>query len=559
MPCSGGMGKEGGRRFRTLRVFGAVFGSRDLRRVCFAYLLFGLAEWATWVAMLIFAYGQGGPAETGLVAVIQLVPAAIVAPLASIIGDRIRRDRALALGYAIETVAAGGVAAVLLLDAPVPLVYALAAVLAASVTLTRPVLSALFPQLARTPDELTAANVAAGTIYSGVVLIGPAAAGALLALGGTGLVFAASTGVFLVALLLVIRLEPRPAPEPTTEHPLRQAAAGFRALARAPSQRLVVGLLTGQQVIAGAVDILLVVVALGLLGLPESGAGYLAAVLGAGGLLGGVWGLGLVGRRHLAAALGGSILIYGLGTAALALSGVPLITAAFLLVAGSGYVRADLAGRILLQRVVPDDVMVRVFGVLEGLSQAALAVGAAVAPLLVALLGLRGGILATGLLLPAAIGVLWARIRAVDAAARVPEREIRLLRSLDLFAPLPAPILEGVASRLAAVELAAGSRVIREGDVGDRFYVVVDGQLEVTKGGRRVATLGSGQYFGEIALLRDVPRTATVTASSRTSLLALERVDFLEAVTGHALSREAADAAVRGRMADDGGGSTARS
>jgi MFS family permease len=513
-----------------------------------AYLLFGLAEWGTWVAILVFAYGQGGAAETGLVAVIQLVPAAIVAPLASVLGDRIRRDRALALGYAIQTVAAGGTASALLLEAPVPVVYALAAAVAASVTLTRPVQSALLPQLARLPDELTAANVAAGTIYSGVVLAGPAAAGALLGVGGAGLVFASFTGVLLVATLLVLRLEPRPAPEPTGEHPLRQAAAGFRTLARAPSQRLVVGLLAGQDVIGGAVDVLLVVVALGFLELPESGAGYLAATLGAGGLLGGLWAVGLVGRRHLAAALGGSLLIYGLGTAALAFSGVPLVTAAFLVVAGSGYSRADMAGRILLQRVVPDAVLARVFGVLEGIRQAALAAGAALAPLLVATLGLRGGILATGLLLPAAIAVLWARIRAVDRAAPVPEREIALIRSLDLFAPLPPSTLEGVASRLIPVALPPGKVVIREGEVGDRFYVVADGQIEVSRKGRRMATLGPGQYFGEIALLRDVPRTATVTAMGRASLLALERVDFLEAVTGHPLSREAADATVRHRL-----------
>jgi hypothetical protein len=537
-------------RFRMLRAFGAVFGNRDLRRVEIAYLLFGLAEWATWVAILIFAYGQGGAAETGLVAVIQLVPAAIVAPLAAVFGDRMRRDRALVLGYAIQTAAVGGTAAALLSGAPVPLIYGLAAAVAASMTLTRPVQSALLPQLARTPDELTAANVAGGTIYSAVVLAGPAAAGALIGVGGVPLVFASFAGVLLVATLLVVGLEPRPAPEPTGEHPLRQAGAGFRALAREPSQRLVVGLLAGQDVIAGAIDVLLVVIALGLLGLPQSAAGYLAAVLGAGGLVGGLWAVGLVGRRRLAVALGVSLLIYGLATAALAVTGVPVLTAVFLLVAGSGYTRADMAGRILLQRVVPDEVLARVFGVLEGVRQAALAIGAGVAPLLVAVLGLRGGILASGLLLPAATGLLWARIRAVDRAAKVPEREIALIRSLDLFAPLAAPTLEGVASRLVPVTAAPGDVLIHEGDVGDRFYVVADGEVEVSREGRRVTTLGPGKYFGEIALLRDVPRTATVTAVGDARLLALDRVDFLEAVTGHPLSREAADASVRDRWGE---------
>jgi MFS family permease len=377
-------------RFRTLRAFGAVFGNPDLRRVSIAYLLFGLAEWGTWVAMLVFAYGRGGAAETGLAAVFQLVPAAIVAPLASVLGDRMRRDRALLLAYATLTVTTAGAAAAMLLDAPVPVVYGFAALVAASMTLVRPVQSALLPQLVRSPDELTAANVVAGTVYSSVVLVGPAASGALIGLGGAGLVFAVFAGCLLVGALLVIRLEPRPAPERASGHPLRQAAAGFAAVARNPNQRLVVGLLAGQELIAGAFDVLIVVIALGLLGLPPSGAGYLAAALGAGGLLGGLWAVGLVGRRHLAPALAISMLVYGLGTAALALTGVPIVTAAFLVLAGSGYARADMAGRILLQRVVPDRILARVFGVLEGVAQAALAAGAALAPLLVATLGLRG-------------------------------------------------------------------------------------------------------------------------------------------------------------------------
>lgn len=544
------MGMGVGRLRATRRAFGSVFRSRDLRRVQLAYLAFGLGEWATWVAILVFAYGRGGAAETGLVAVIQLVPAAVVAPLAAVLGDRVRRDRALMVGYAVQAGAMAATAAALLANAHVAIVYALAAATAASITLTRPVLSALLPQLARTPEEVTAANVAAGGAASAVVMLGPAAAGLLLGIGGTGLVFAVFAGVLLVATVLVSGLEPRPAPEQPPEHLLRQAAAGFRALAREPSQRLVVGLLAGQQIIAGAFDVLLVVIALGLLGLPESGAGYLGAALGAGGIIGGIWALGLVGRRHLAAALAGSLLVYGAGTAALALSGVPLLTAAFLVVAGSGYTRADTAGRVLLQRVVPDRLLARVFGVLEGVSQVSLAIGAGLAPFLVAVIGLRGGILAAGLLLPVAVLLLWARIRKVDLATRVPEEEIALLRSLDLFAPLPAATLEGVASRLIPVSVVQGHVLIREGDPGDRFYVLASGEVQVTRRGRAVTELGPGQYFGEIALLRDVPRTATVTAATETDLLALERADFLEAITGHPVSHEAATTVARARWSD---------
>jgi MFS family permease len=292
-----------------VRAFRPVFANRDLRRVLLAFLLFGLAKWGFRISILVFAYQRGGPVETGLVAAIQLFPAALAAPLASVLGDRLRRDRALALGYAIQTVAVGGTAVALILEAPIWVVYILIAVVAASITLTRPVQSALFPQLAQTPDELTAANVVAGVIWGAFALAGPAIAGILIGTGDIGLVFAVFALFLLGATLLVLRLEPRPPPHPSHEQPLREAAAGFKAVARHPDQRLVVGLLTGQSVVAGAMDVLLVIIALDLLDLPPSAAGYLTAARGAGGLVGGLWSMGLVGKRHLATPLGGSQLL----------------------------------------------------------------------------------------------------------------------------------------------------------------------------------------------------------------------------------------------------------
>jgi MFS family permease len=533
----------------VLRAFRAVIGNPDLRRVELAYFAFRMAELGTWVAILVFAYGQGGPTEAGLVAMMQLIPAAIAAPFASVLGDRIRRERALLLGYVLPTAAMIGTAVALLVEASVPVVYLLVVIMTTSVTLTRPVQSALLPQLVETPEELTAANATLGTVNAAVVLLGPALAGVLLGLDGPGLVFAVFAGGLLIATVMISRLSARPPPERSEEHPWPEAVAGFRALAREPSQRLVVGLLAGQSVIEGAFDVLLVVIALGLLGLPASGAGYLTAALGAGGLVGGILALRLVGRRHLAPSLVAGLLVYGLASAAIALGSLPVVVVGLLVIGGAGYVQADTAGRTLLQRVVPDQVLARVFGVLEGLQMAALAVGSILAPALTNTLGIRGGILALGLLLPAAILLLWARVRAVDRAVKVPEAEIALLRSLDLFAPLPPPILESVVSRVVTVHPSPGKVVIKEGDVGDRFYVVKEGELKVTRDGLHVATLGPGGYFGEIALLRDVPRTATVMAVTPAVLLALERPDFLEAVTGHPQARAAAHQVAEERSA----------
>jgi MFS family permease len=532
-------------RFRTVGAFRSVFANDDLRRMELAYLLFEMAKWGTRVAILVVAYQQGGAAETGLVATIQLIPAAIVAPVASVVGDRMRRDRALLLGYAVQTVAVAAVAAALYSEAPIALVYGLAAIVAASVTVTRPVQSALFPQLARSTDELVAENVVAATISSAMALAGPVAYAALIALDGPELALGVFAGLLLGATLLVARLRPEPRPAPSRDRPVSEALAGFRELARQPNERLVMGLLVGQSMISGALEIVLVVVALGLLDLPPSGAGFLTAARGAGGLLGGLWATRLVGRPQLGAALALGVIVYGLGTAALAFAATAVLTATFLVVAGTGHAQADVAGRILLQRVVPDRILARVFGVLEGAKEGGAAVGAAVTPLLVAALGLRGGILAAGLLLPVAVILLTARIRAVDRAVQLLEQEVTLLQSLDLFAPLTSHTLEGIATRLTRVAATPGVVLMREGDPGDRFYIVADGELELSRNGRAMAKLGPGSYFGEVALLKNHPRTATVTASTAATLLALDRVDFLEAITKTPQGPPATDHSVR--------------
>jgi Cyclic nucleotide-binding domain/Transmembrane secretion effector len=539
-------------RWRSVEAVRAVFANYELRRVELAYLLFYIARWGLRVSILVFAFERGGVEEAALVGVIVAVPSAVVAPVTSVIGDEVRRDRALFAGYAVQAVALAGTAGAIYADAPVAVVYGLVAVTTGCITLTRPVQSALFPQLAHSPDQLVAANVVAGSISASMLFVGPAASGVLLALGGTALALAVFSGLLLTSALLVVRLGPHPPAARIGGHPLHEAIAGFRAVAREPDQRLVVGLLFGQAFVRGTVDVLVVVVALDLLELPSSGAGFLASALGAGGLLGSLWGLRLVGSLRLASALALGLLVYGFGISTLALAVGAAMAYAILVVAGSGHAPADMAGRTLLQRVVPDPILARVFGVLEGMHQAGVAAGAAVAPLLVAVFGVRGGVLVAGLLLPAAILVLRGRIRSLDDRAMpASERELRMLRSLDLFASLSTPELEGLAARMSEVTAAPGTAVVREGEVGHHFYVIEDGEMEVIRDDRTVATLGSGDYFGEIALLRHDPRTATVVAKTPTTLLSLEREPFLEEVTGHPVMRKTLDATAHEPMPDE--------
>jgi MFS family permease len=298
----------------------------------------------------------------------------------------------------------------------------------------------------------------------------------------------------------------------------------------------------------GALDVLYVVLAISVLDLGGSGAGYLNAAFGAGGVAGLAVTVALVGRRRLTPALVLGILVWG--TAFVLLGAWPTTVGALLLLAAAGAGRSllDVAGRTILQRTAPIDVLSRVFGVLEGLSMAGLALGSLLTPALVSLFGARWAVVSIGALLPLAVLLTIRQLAAIDRKTPAPVVEIALLRSLPLFSPLAAPALEGLAHGLAGLEAPAGTDVVREGDPGDRFYVVADGELEVTHGGRPLRTIGRGEGFGEIALLENVPRTATVTARTDARLYALDKPTFLASVTSHPRALSEADRLVHERL-----------
>ena len=532
---------------RIRAVLGGVFRNPELRRVELAFAGFNAGEWGAWIAMLVYAYEQGGATTAGLVAAAQLVPAGLAAPFAAVLADRYAPARVLTLGYVAQALAMGATGAALLAHGPPLLAYALAAVGATCVTVTRPTQSALVPALARTPDELTATNVVSGWIEAVSVLVAPAGAGVLLAVASPGWVFAALAAVVLVAALLVAPLHgPPPAAEPRP--PLEEALAGFRLLAKEPAARTLVALLSGQFVAIGALDVLYVVLAISVLDLGGSGAGYLNAAFGAGGVAGIAVTVALVGRRRLMPALVLGILAWG---AAFALLGAwPTTIGALLLlaVAGAGRSLLDVAGRTILQRTAPGDVLSRVFGVLEGLSMAGLALGSLLTPALVSLFGARWAIVGIGALLPLAVLLASRRLLEIDRRAPVPVVEIALLRSLPLFSPLGAPALEGLARVLAELQAPAGTAVVREGEPGDSFYVVAEGELDVSAQGRKLRTIGRGEGFGEIALLENVPRTATVTACTDSRLYALDKPSFLASVSSHPRAAGEANRLVRERL-----------
>lgn len=544
-------------RSGPLAVLRRVLVNPALRRVLFAYFAFHVAEFATWVAILLYAYERTGPASVGLVALIQLVPAALVAAPAAMLGDRHPRHRVLTGGYVVQAAAMLTTAGAMLLDLPVWLTYGAAAVAASSLVVTRPTQSALLPSLSRAPEELTAANGAAGVVEGAGVLVGPLLAAAILVGSDVSTVFLMAAGALVLAALATVRLQPDPAvgapetPDPTatTTTTTEDASflAGLRVLAGDPDARLLVGLLSARMLMIGAADVLFVFMALDLLGMGEPGAGLLNASLGAGTILGGALTFALVGRGRLAVVAAAGAVVWGGSIALVGLSAVAAFAPPLIILGGAGLAVVDVSGRTMLQRSVRDEVLARVFGLQEGLAMAGLAAGSVLVPLVAGVVGLRGSILVVAAVLPVLAVLAWARLAALDRRTVAPVRELALLRRTVVFGPLPAPQLEGVARHATWWTVPAGTVIIREGDPGDRYYVIARGAVRVEQGGRWLRDLSTpGGGFGEIALLRGVPRTATVTAAEETVLLAVDRAHFLAAVTGHAATRAAADRVVAG-------------
>lgn len=548
---------------RTWQAVWAVLRTPDLRRAQTAYAGFNVAEQATWVAMLVYAFNQGGATEAGIISLVQLVPAALAAPFLGTLADRVAPTKVQTFAYAAQAAATSAVATVLLLDGPAGVAYALAAVAATLFTISRPAQAALTPALSRSPLDLGAAMVTSGWIENASVLVAPALAGVVLATTGVGELFAVAAALSALSALLIAPLratDPDPrrgAADDFAASGWEEVTGGFRALRRNGEARLVVGFFGLEHIGWGAIDLLAVVLALGILDLGDGGAGYLEAAFGAGGLVGIAVAMGVLGGRRLAPVLLGGAL--GWGAALVVLGLAPSTAAAFALfvVAGAGRSVLDLSARTLLLRVAPPAVVSRVFGIAEGLSMVGLAIGAVLVPVLVELGGPEAALIGTGVVVA---GLALLRVRSVwevDAAANVPVVELALLRRLRIFSPLPATSLEALARALVVTEHEAGAVIVETGEEGDRYYAIADGEVEVARDGQRVARLGRGEGFGEVALLHDIPRTATVRAITRVTLFALDREPFTIALTGHESTASMAQAIAAERAGEvDPAGST---
>jgi MFS family permease len=544
------MGSLRERISESLGALRGVYANPSLRRMQLAFAGAVFGSYAYGISVAVYAYEHGGATAVGLVAFVRLISAAAVAPFAALLADRLRRERVMLASDLARAVLVAGAGLAAVLGSPALVVYALAVLATLAGTPFHPAEASLAPALARTPEELTAVNVSSSSFDSLGSFLGPAVAGLMLAVTGPGVVFFVMAACFLWSASFLVRIRgPEREPVAGGGHGggLREAFAGFRAIGAEPRLRLLIFLYAAQAMVAGALGVLVVVTALDLLKIGNSGVGFLESASGIGSLVGAGIALALVARRKLAGDFGLGIVLWGAPLVLLGLFPNTPIALVALGVLGVGNTLVDIAAMTLLQRTAPEEVAGRVFGVLDSMLVGALGLGSVLAPALIALLGARAALVIVGSMLPVLAALRWRQLQEIDEGAQVPQERIDALRRIPIFAPLPLRTVELVATRLDRVELAAGADLFRRGDEGDRFYVVADGELEVVLDeGAKVE--GPGSYVGEIALLRNVPRTATVRARTDVRLWALDRHDFLSAVTGHARSREAANQVVGARL-----------
>lgn len=534
---------------------GAVFRSRNLRRMQLALAGSMIGDWAYATAVVVWAYDVGGAQAVGIFASVRLLLMALFAPLASSLADRYPRKAVMIVADGLRVLGVTGAVLCLFADTPPAPIFVLATLASLFGCIFRPAQMAWMPALAENPRELAASNGASSTIESLAFFLGPALGAFLIALRDVETVFLFNAATFLWSAVLVMSIHPRAEPvadEMGETEPGEDAAggilAGFTQIWRDAGLRLVAFLVCTQTVIAGASTVFAVLFAVEYLETGPEGVGYVDSAFGVGAILGGFFAISRAARNRLTWDLGVGTFCWAAPLVLVALWPSPITVFAVVIVMGFANPLVDVNFATIVQRVAPEAVLGRVFGAFEGALIGTMALGAAVMPFLVDWMGLRPTLVVLAVAVAAPVLLMAPAMRRLDETLREPAA-LPLLRTLSIFAPLAPSTLEALARQVTRVPVAAGVPVLREGEESDRFFVIESGRVQVTQGDRVLREEGAGEFFGEIGLLRDVPRTATITATEDTVLLALTRSAFLDAVTGSREASTAADDVVSRRLA----------
>ena len=527
-----------------------------MRRLALSTGLTSLGKWGFAVTLSVYAFDHGGAKSVGLVALAQALPAMALAPFLALVGERrARRDILLAANLARAAILGGAALAMASGEAPV-VVFALAVVYSVVSTTNQPARAALLTALAQTPRQLSAGNALLGSADTLGFVAGSGLGGLLLAVASPQAVAGVCAAAYLLAVGVIAGI-PADARRrrPRQQGPLTPTLAAVGALAGDGGLRAAFGLMGALAVSTGLTNVLVVVVAIDLVDLGPAGVGELNTAFGMGGLLAGPVTLALL--RRSVPTLGGA-------TGAL-LAGVPLIVVAAVThqavavaawaVVGLGTVLVRNTALTLSLRLASDRLLAGVLGLLEMVIVAGTGIGAVLAPLILHLFGTDGALVVAGAFLPVVAALLWLPLRRREPDGRVASADFRLLRADPIFAPLSIATIEGLAAQLTRRQASPGETIVTQGERGDAYFLIERGEVEVVVDDEARRRLGRGRSFGEIALLRDVPRTATVRAVEPTQLRVLGRERFLLAVTGepesHDAAHELADRLLAGTPAAD--------
>ena len=535
------------------------FPNSEVHRFVISHLLSAIAEWAALIGLLVFTLDEAGARAVGFASFTALSPYLLVSSTTARFAQVHPPARARLVALLAQVFGFGIAGLCALMSGPIVVVVGATALGFTGATANRPAGAVLLPALVRSSRQLTSTNVSVGRCDSASVLLGPLMATGLLALSGGGAVLvgcAALAGLAAGVAAFDVRGGP---PAGRSDQPsddlsdvslvgwrvrlmrvLGTPLEGVLHLARRPGASGVLAAAAGQFFMIGAFDITLVVIASEHAELGKSGAGILSAFFGAGAFLS-MTVAGFVASRARLAPLILALLVVMAVVCTFFGAAVGVVTAVIALpILGASRSLIDLMSRVLLQRSAPPSQLAEVFGALESVSGAGLLLGSLFAQILIGIWGTSAALIGVGGLFGALSVMLIRPLRTVDSRADVPVVVMSLLRRMPVFAPLPAMALEAVARSAEEVTVAAGEDVIRQGETGDRFYAVADGSFNVVRSGKLLGTAERGTGFGEVALLANVPRTATVTATRPGRLLAIGSAPFLLAVTGYEPTRQAA-------------------
>ena len=538
----------------------SVFVNPALRRIELALAGSMIGDWAYATAVVVWAYGVGGARLVGVWGAVRLLLMAFASPIGSVLADRLPRKTVLIGSDLLRALLAVVATICLFVDAPAGVVLVVATLLSLIGCVFRPAQMAWMPSLTRRPEELTAANGASSTIESVAFFVGPALGALLVSTTSVEVVFLLNAATFVLSAALVWGIHPIAGPTPGDDEDdadedepgekigaFAEMASGFTHIRGDRDLVMVAILVCAQTAVAGATIVFGVTFAVEILETGPAGVGVIDSVFGIGAIVGGFYAIARSTKNRLAGDLALGTVLWSLPLLLVVAYPSPVTVFASAILLGFGNPLVDVNFATIVQRLTPNAVLGRVFGAYEGALIATMALGSAVMPFLISGLGLRWALAVLALVVGIPAMAFLPRCLRLDATLRAPAGT-ELLRGIAIFSPLAPAKIEALASVLSTETASAGSAVVSEGEVSDRFLVIVSGRVEVTQNGEHLRFEGPGEFFGEIGLLRDVPRTATVTAVEDTTLYSLARDDFLDAVLGVDESLAAADDVVMRRL-----------